>query len=281
MFPFAGSSTRSACQSRGCARTLRRLAPALALLLATAPVAAQEHEHAHEDRPASHSSHLHFSHPLIAESVSPDTKVRLSYELRELGAVEHGREHVVAWEGEYAFHPSFSIEAHLPYVAADGETGLEEIHLALKFANFAFAERGWLLGYGTEFGLPADGEHGGEVEPFLNVGFKRGGIELVAFSRFGIPTGSAGDEHAAESLLRYNVAALVHARPWIQALLEADGSAPLAGDDRGDVGLNLSPGVKLRPLVSSDLVLGVAWSFPVSDRRDFDGRLLTSAFYHF
>ena len=47
---------------------------------------------------------LHFSHPLVAESVSPDTKLRFDYLFRdEEGA---GNRHTARVEGEYAFSPS-------------------------------------------------------------------------------------------------------------------------------------------------------------------------------
>jgi hypothetical protein len=51
----------------------------LASMLFTAPLVSQEHTHSADD---SHGTH--FTRPLFAESVSPDTKLRLDYGFRDL-----------------------------------------------------------------------------------------------------------------------------------------------------------------------------------------------------
>lgn len=107
----------------------------LSVSLSVSFLEAQTHGHSHKD-------YLHFSHPLIAESVSPDTKVRLRYDLASLQ--DDGTENALSFEGEYAFHPSFSIEVVAPFVARslDGQpnvSNLDNLEVALKFANFAFA----------------------------------------------------------------------------------------------------------------------------------------------
>src|SRR2546430_2389509 len=62
-----------------------------------------------------HEEELHFSHPLIVESPSPDTKVRFDYFYRRFRTGERAGEHTPRVEFEYAFRPTFSIETNVPY----------------------------------------------------------------------------------------------------------------------------------------------------------------------
>ena len=55
-----------------------------------------------------HDEELHFSHPLITESPSPDTKVRFDYFYRRFRA-DKTSEHSPRIEFEYAFRPTFSV----------------------------------------------------------------------------------------------------------------------------------------------------------------------------
>ncbi|MBW3629350.1 MAG: hypothetical protein KY464_08645, partial [Gemmatimonadetes bacterium] len=181
----------------------RSIAPLFLLAACTLAreLAAQEHgaDHTHED-----DGVLHFVHPLVSESVSPDTKVRLDYILRDPGS-----ETELELEAEYAFRRTFSIEAgvHLDPAAAE----LGDTHLLFKFANYALARRGVLLGYGLSVGLPTGGGHdhaeehtaverhedgdaeGGvyEFEPFVNAGVMLGELELVAWTLVSIPSDRA------------------------------------------------------------------------------------------
>jgi hypothetical protein len=272
------------------------LAASLVLLAASAlarPLAAQAHGHEHEH---GHAGRLHFVHPLIAESVSPDTKVRLDYLFRDPGS-----EGELELEGEYAFHPSFSIEAGVHYDPAAAELG--ETHLLFKFANYAFAERGVLLGYGLSLGLPTGGGHGHaaeehgheaghdhehghaegdiyEIAPFLNAGVMLGKLELVGWTLFRIPTNQELQENV-ETNLGYNLSALYHVNPRLQALLELDGAAGLSGAAAERRVANLTPGVKVQPLARSNLSVGLGIGVPLTQDREFDTRALISAFYHF
>ena len=171
-----------------------------------------------------HEHGLHFSHPIFTESVSPDRKVRLDFG-REWEEEGTGSELEV--EAEYAFHRSFSIEVVVPYGFVSPDDGLSKSHLgsaevALKFANLAFEDSGVLLGYGLEVGIPTGDSSTGignghiwELEPFLNIGLKRGDIELVAFTRFGIPTNQRSDEEV-ETEIAYDFSMLYHFSPHVQ-----------------------------------------------------------------
>ena len=81
-----------------------------------------------EDGHSHRTQGLHFSHPLISESPSPDTKIRLDYffldvdgevEDEELGEESEGpqkfKESTIRLELEYAFTRNISVEANIPY----------------------------------------------------------------------------------------------------------------------------------------------------------------------
>lgn len=247
----------------------------------------RSHEHA-----SSHLTGLHFSHPLIAESPSPDTKVRFDYFFRNMDSEdEKTRESTIRFEGEYAFHRAVSIEVNIPYVfhGPDGgshKSNLGNLELALKFANLAFSENGLLLGSGIEFGIPTGNDEEGigsdhivEIEPFLNLGYKLKQLEVVAFTAFGIPTNLKNGEEAANEL-NYTISLLYHFMPRLQGLLEFDGKAALNGEEEPAV-INITPGVKVSPFPESNLRMGLAVSLPLSSNKEFDAQALMSIFYHF
>lgn len=245
-------------------------------------------EHGHEGH--SHAGPLHFSHPLIAESPSPDTKIRLD------GFTFDGDEgsDQLRLEAEYAFHPSFSIELDVPWTSLDDEeggstSGLDNIGLGLKFANFAFADKGLLLSYGIEFGLPTGDDAKGigsdnvfEIEPFLALGVLRGRFELVSFFEFGIPTNQDEEEgQEVETEMGANLSLLYHASRRIQLLVELDGETVLSGEEEGESVVNVTPGLKVRPVADSPLWLGLGLGTPISSNEEFDTRVVGSLFYHF
>lgn len=261
----------------------------LALLVShTAAWAQSDHRHdapsSSDTDSAAHHSRLHFSHPLVSESVSPDTKIRLDYLFQDASHEGHAAaENVVRLEGEYAFHPSVSIEAILPFRLGGSGAVLEHAHVAVKFANFAFAEYGLLLGYGLEVGLP--GGHTKEVEhsphmeigPQLNAGYRRGRLEMVALTTFELPV---NQREEVETGLSYNLSSLYHISSRIQGLLELNGESMLAGGAQGESSLYLTAGIKLQPFADRALRIGLGTSFPLSEHHDFGRRVLLSAFYH-
>ena len=231
-------------------------------------VAAQEHSE------ADHHEGLHFSHPLIAESVSPDTQVRIDYDFADFGPDASAQS--LGLELEYAFHRTFGIEAGVPFawLAFDGQPStsrLGNVEVALKFANYAFEDTGVLLGYGVEFGLPTGSDDAGigsdhlvEVEPFFNIGFRQGDWELVAFTTFGIPTNQEEGEEIETELVT-NFSTLYHVNPRLQLLLEFDGESVLSGEESGEQTWHLTPGVKFAPVGGSTLFLGVGGGPPSAD----------------
>lgn len=275
----------------GTGRRPRREGCALALavaILASAAHADEAETHGGGEHGA--DAPLHFAHPLVAESPSPDRKARLDYLYRNEADADR---HTVRFEGEYAFSPSFSLEVDLPYTFLDRDDGrdeerLDSAELGLKYANFHFAEQGWLLGGGLELGLPTGDEAEGigsnhvlEVEPFLDFGYKRGDLETVGFLAFGIPTNENGEDEA-DLELGWNLSFLYHVHPRVQALLELDGTEVEGGEEDGFSSMNVTPGVKVAPLPSEPLWVGAGLSLPVFEEdQDFDARGLVSVFYHF
>lgn len=283
---------------RAAARGLR-IAPVLLFVGAHALLAqAREHEHDDVDE-AHHHEGLHLTHPLFTESVSPDTKVRLDYSDARMPDGEGAAE--MELEGEYAFARSFSVEMGLHLEPDAGEVG--ETHLTLKFANYAAEDAGVLLGYGVQLGIPTGPAHvhagvhepdeGGaeageeavsediwEVTPFLNAGWVSGPWELVGWSRFSIPTNQRHQDDVGTELL-VDTSLLRHFGSRAEGLVEALGRTGLSGPGSDAWILDLAPGVRVRPFPGRPLVVGAGVAVPLTGERDYDARLLVSAFWHF
>lgn len=252
-------------------------------------------QHSHEiDSDASDHHHgLHFVHPMFTESVSPDTKMRLDYQLQYPGPISE-----TELEGEYAFSRIFSLETGVHFDPAANRFG--NTHLLFKFANYALEERGILLGYGLSLDLPTGSGHGhgtGEsldqepadhhheeniyqFSPFLNAGLKTGNLELVGWSLFNIPTNHAHPEDASTSL-DYNISALYHLSSRIQPLVEFTGTRQLSGVSNKGNALYVAPGLRVKLLEDTPLILGLGMRIPVTKERSFDNQVQVSAFYHF
>lgn len=293
---------------------------------------AQGHEAGRShDELAGHHAGLHFSHPLVAESVSPDTKIRFDHRFFEFPDGDEENSGVL--EVEYAFHRGFSVELGLPYSYTESAFG--NLEVLLKFANYAFEGSGLLLGYGVEFGFPTNGSPEGdrgegevegstavaarfpaagagsgpavgrrdappparsssggagvagtlgtdeyEVAPFLNLGFQRGGWELIGWLIFEIPFNQAEREEVATEL-GWNASILYRVSPGFQTLLEFDGSSGISGEAVGENVVNIAPGLKFRPMADRPLFLGLSAGFPLAAEEPFDTRVKASAFWHF
>jgi hypothetical protein len=240
-----------------------------------------------------HDEELHFSHPLIGESPSPDTKIRFDYFYRKFNrSADNAAEHSPRLEFEYAFRPEFSIEIDAPYTFRNSDSlpsvnHSETLGVALKFANFAFKEHHVLLDYGVEFGLPTGSDtkaigsgHIVEIEPFFGGGIKHEKFEVIALSSVGfLANKRASDEEA--TALNYNFSFLLKPRPGIQPLIELDGATALNGPERGTTVINISPGIKFAPPRSEHWQVGFGAGFPITHTKEFDTRLVVSVFYHF
>ena len=248
---------------------------------------------------------LHFSHPLITESPSPDTKIRLDYffldvngevEDEELGEQGGGpsrfKDNTVNLELEYAFSRNVSIEADIPYTFINPDVGsntshFNNIELGLKLASFILERYGILVGGGIDFGLPTGDDDKGigsdnifEIEPYLSSGWKYRRLEVVSFLHLGIPVNQKNDQDEGEEL-GYNLSLLAHATDYLELLLEFDGLTVLSGEEEGASVLNIDPGVKVAPFANKDIQIGFGAGFPVTNDEEFEYRLIASVFYHF
>ena len=251
----------------------------------------------HEES-GTNGSGLHFSHPLITESPSPDTKIRLDYfflnDVRENeeGEEDVHNEHTIRVEAEYAFNRNVSLELNVPYTFIDPEEGsnadhLNNVEIGLKLASFIFERYGLLLGGGIEFGLPTGdddkdigSDHILDIEPNLSMGYKNGKLEFVSFVSLGFPVNQDNDEDESDEF-GYNASLLYHLTNSIEALVELDGEVALNGEEDGQSILNVDPGIKVKPFSNKRLALGIGAGFPVTDDESFDYRLVGSLFYHF
>ena len=244
------------------------------------------------DRAHAETSHgsLHFSHPLVSESPSPDTKLRLDYVFFNESQGE-GKTHTARLEGEFAFAPWISLELDAPYTFRDpdgepSENHLDTIEVGVKLATQRFADHGLLFGGGLELGLPTGDDSRGigsnnvlEIEPFVDFGWKFERWEVVGFLSAGVLHNQESDD--ADYELGWNLSALYHLHPRLQLLLELDGEEIQGGEEDGHTVVNLSPGLKLRPLPNQDLWLGLGVGFPLTSDKEFDARAMVSAFWHF
>jgi hypothetical protein len=245
---------------------------------------------------------LHFSHPLISESPSPDTKIRLDYFFMDVeGEHEEGEEeeggggfkdHTLRLEAEYAFSRNISIEVDVPYTFIDPDQGsgtdhFNNIEVGLKLATFIFEQYGLLLGGGIEFGIPTGDDKKGigsdhiiEIEPFLSMGYKYNDFELVSFVSLGFPVNQDDGEDESDEF-GYNVSLLYHLTDDIEALLEFDGEVALNGEEDGESVLNIDPGIKILPFKNKDIHIGFGAGFPLTEDEAFEYRLIGSLIYHF
>lgn len=237
---------------------------------------------------------LHFAHPVVTESPSPDTKLRVDYRRRDADSAGGDTTFdTLRVEGEYAFSPSLSVLAEVPYVRRDPPMGddrfnFDSSEVAVKYANFALAERGFLLGGGFALGLPTGSDDKGigsdqevEIEPFANLGYKRGSWETVARLEVGVPTNQpAAEKDAVDAELGFQFSALYHLTDRFKPLLEVDGETIVAGNDDETVA-NLSPGIKFHPTADPDLALAASAGFSLTDDEAFNKRFIFSAFFHF
>jgi hypothetical protein len=144
-----------------------------------------------------------------------------------------------------------------------------------------------LLGGGIEFGLPTGNSskeigssHTLEVEPFLDLGFKRGSFEFVSFLSTGVPVNENGEDEA-DVELGLNASVLYHLDRRFQAILEFDFERVFGGEEAGHTAASISPGFKLVPTANENFQIGAGVSLPLRDDKDFHVRAILSAFYHF
>ena len=247
----------------------------------------QEHE---EDHDHGHD-HLHFSHPIVTESPSPDTKLRLDYIATRTSGPTGVHENTLRIEGEYAFNQSVSLAIVAPFISrtapiADRASGLGNIELSLKAASLAFSELGLLLGGGLSAGLPTGSDAKGigsthivELEPFLDAGYKRDGLELVGFAILSSTFRRRPGEEAERSL-SLDFSSLYRIQSRLEGLIEVTTTRALIGTESGSQQTFIAPGLKMYPFTNRKLMFGASVELGTGVVHDTRA-LLLSGFYHF
>lgn len=270
-----------------CGAHLRRSLFCIALLFTPlAGINAQEandHDHDHDQ--------LHFSHPLVTESPSPDTKIRVDLIRTQTNGTGGLRENSIRVEGEYAFNHNVSLAVIAPYIsrtapAAERASGVGNVELSLKGASFAFAERGILLGGGLSAAFPTGSDakaigssHLVELEPFLDAAYKMDALELVGLASLSSTFRRRTGEEA-ERNLTFDFSALYQVQPRIEGLIEVTSARALVGPESGLPQTLVAPGIKVYPFASRKIMFGGNVAFGTGDVRDTRS-LLLSGFYHF
>jgi hypothetical protein len=246
---------------------------------------AQEHDDDHDH------DHLHFSHPLVTESPSPDTKLRLDYIGLRTSDPSGIHENIFRLEGEYAFTHSVSLAVVTPFIsrtapATERASGLGDIELSLKAASLAFGEHGLLLGGGLSAALPTGSDVKGigsshlvELEPFLDVGYKRDALELVGITILSSTFRRRPGEER-ERNVTFDFSALYRIQPRLEGLIEMTTSRALIGPGSGIQQTFVAPGVKVYPFTNRKFMFGASFEIGTGVIHDTHA-LLLSGFYHF
>ena len=267
---------------------VRQLLPITAAVVSLlSPTVAQAQSVEHDDD-HDHGG-LHFSHPMITESPSPDTKIRLDarFETAPLDA----RATELRGEVEYGFSNALSLAVVAPFVritspAAARASSLGSVELSAKGASFAFAESGVLVGGGLTVGLPTGNDLKGigsghlyEFAPFVDAALKRGNVEAVGFLTYStLANRNATDEN--ERRASFDGSLLWHLVPQVEVLGEVATSRSYVRTQRAVSETFIAPGIKVRPATWPKLAMGVSAIRGVGSTAGVNA-LQLSAFYHF
>ena len=266
---------------KGCVRLLALIAVSAALSPAVRAQDAHDEDHGH--------GYLHFSHPLITESPSPDTKLRFDAGFLRNDDAGETRVTSLVGEAEYAFSRSLSFALQVPFVRLSSSgvassSAVGNVELSLKGASYAFDESGTLFGGGVSVGLPTGSDAKGigsghiyELAPFVDAAVRRGNVEIVGFLTYSTSVNQDAGEQAERSLT-LDGSVLWRVAPAIELLAEISTSRALDGSKTTDT--FLAPGVKWRPAAWPKIALGVAALRGIGDASGVTGVQL-SGFYHF
>ncbi|HTL52634.1 MAG TPA: hypothetical protein VL860_08685, partial [Planctomycetota bacterium] len=140
---------------------------------------------------------LHFAHPLVTETPTPDSKLRVDYfhtRVNQSGA--KARIHTLSAEIEMSWRNLISLSVSVPYVFSEVKLAPRHSHfdnteIALKFANYALADQNLVYGGGIEIALPTGDDSQGigsdhivSHAPFLDVGYEQGNLQSILFVTF-------------------------------------------------------------------------------------------------
>lgn len=196
-------------------------------------------------------------------------------------------------EVNYAFTNWFGVVFDVPYAFLDrfeesNTSGFGDIEAGVRYVVLGYNERSpFKLTAGLNVTAPTGstsrslGEGRTSLEPVLLV-YQQLTETTFLQSSFGYEFGVGGGGEDTRNEFRYNVG-LAHVFNDIKSplfsfpapVLELNG----ATSDRGETVVELTPGIRWQ--VGRRGLTGVAYSFPVTDRREFNGQFIFSFIYHF
>jgi hypothetical protein len=194
-------------------------------------------------------------------------------------------------EGEYAFTPSVSIEANIPVTSRrESGTSVNSVgsgEIALKLANYGLADRGFLFGGGLALGVPTGNDrkaigsgHIYELEPYVDMGYKRGEAELVSFLSYSTTVHRHVDEENEEEVA-LALSGLYHVAERVETLVEFQTIRSVNGEESGRQTAAVGAGVKYHIGRIHHLVVGIGGRVPITHDRESDAEVLLSALWHF
>ena len=234
--------------------------------------------------------HFEFSHPIFTESISPDTKIRFNYVNTKVDSAMYS--HGFDLEMEYSPVRAFSLHLDIPYTVlkpkgASALSHFEDVELALKFANFAFAKHKVLVGYGVSFGFPTGSDLKGigsshifSIDPFFNGGVMWRKWEWTAYFTFDIPTHQQLQENL-QTGLESRITALYHLDPHFQLLVEAGNSTEIGHRTATEKNYDIAEGFKYQPDPEKPWILALGVREPLGTNTEFKFQGMFSLFYHF
>lgn len=224
---------------------------------------------------------MELSEPAFTSDPTTGTQIKAGHIFLD---EEDGKSHTAELELELAIAPWASVELTVPYTFQNPDAGrsyrnLDGMEIALKLANYRFAESGVVLGAGLEIELPT-GEDRKDIgsnneinlEPYIAVGVKSGNFEVISTLNVGIPANqSTGDRDAVDLEIGFNTALTYHAAQQHSVFMELDGETVVRGED-DELVINGTAGVLWRPFDDPDIVIGAGASIPLSEDEEFSVR---------
>jgi len=118
-----------------------------------------------------------------------------------------------------------------------------------------------------------------ELEPFLDVGYKRDALELVGFATLSSNFRRRPGEES-ERNLTFDFSTLYKIRSRIEGLIEVTTTRALIGPESGIQQTFVAPGFKVYPFTNRKFMFGASFEIGTGVIHDTHS-LLLSGFYHF
>jgi hypothetical protein len=118
-----------------------------------------------------------------------------------------------------------------------------------------------------------------ELEPFLDLGYRRNGLEFVGLARASSTfRRRAGEE--VERTLAFDFSALYQLQSRLEGLIELTTERALFGPDAGLPRTSIAPGLKAFPFQNRQIMFGASVELGTGAIHETRA-LLLSGFYHF